>query len=406
MIDPEDRFFSEGQGYFGPPDNPITEAHCNIWDWDQLRMVKLKGTAKLFPPEEEVENSVFAQFADLLSPEVRAVTVNNEGLLTGVSTDPEEDETIFIGYLPFSFIEPTDCRTIQYSKLQEIDRLGPGVDLLSYEDESGKRHKVVFKFNPLGKPLRLQMAWDELNLLQRLPPHPNLIPFDHIVLEDVESRVIGFTTKYIPGGTLDNPKVPFRFEWLQQLTEVVDFLNLELGVIHQDIAPRNLLLDPDRQKVVLFDFDRAAHGKHRLIEHRDDVTGVAFTLYELITNDVSFETQWDRTIKMVQNMPEWPCNRELDSDVSKFRDFLNEWVATRKSNRGIELNAPSQLTWPSLPDPPDYSVPFEYGKDEYGETVWETGWRDRRTALEKGQYCFRWERPPQSRLSKKAGNDV
>ena len=291
-------------------------------------MVKVKGTAKLFPPEEEVENSVFAQFADLLSPEVRAITVNNEGLLTGVSTDPEEDETIFIGYLPFSFIEPTDCHTIQYSKLQEIDRLGPGVDLLSYEDESGNLHKVVFKFNPLGKPLRLQMAWDELNLLQRLPPHPNLIPFDHIVLEDVESRMIGFTTKYIPGGTLDNPKVPFRFEWLQQLTEVVDLLNLELGVIHQDIAPRNLLVDPDTHKIVLFDFDRAAHGKHRLIEHRDDVTGVVFTLYELITNDVSFETQWDRTIEMVQNMPEWPCNRELDSDISKFRNFLNEWVAT------------------------------------------------------------------------------
>lgn len=313
---------------------------------------------------------------------------------------------MFIGYLPFSSIESTDCRTIQYSKLQGIDRLGPGVDLLSYEDESGNLHEVVFKFNPLGKPLRLQMAWDELNLLQRLPPHPNLIPFDHIVLEDMESRVIGFTTKYIPGGTLDNPKVPFRFEWLQQLIEVVDLLNLKLGVIHQDIAPRNLLVDHDTHKIVLFDFDWAAHGKHRLMEHRDDVTGVVFTLYELITNDVQFAAHWDRTIDMVQSMPEWPCNRELDADVSKFRNFLNEWVAKRKSNRGIEFNAPSQLTWPSLPDPPDYDVPFECGRDEHGETVWETGVRDRRIALEKGQYCFRWERPPQSRLLKQAGKDV
>jgi hypothetical protein len=48
MIKPQDRFFSEGQGYFGPSDNPITETHCNVWDWDQLRMIKVKGTAKLF----------------------------------------------------------------------------------------------------------------------------------------------------------------------------------------------------------------------------------------------------------------------------------------------------------------------------------------------------------------------
>jgi thiamine kinase-like enzyme len=56
--------------------------------------------------------------------------------------------------------------------------------------------------------------------------------------------VIGFTTKYIPGETLAGPKIPFRFEWLQQLTQVVDFLNQELGIMHQDVAPRNLLIDP------------------------------------------------------------------------------------------------------------------------------------------------------------------
>lgn len=96
-----------------------------------------------------------------------------------------------------------------------------------------------------------------MNLLSKLPPRPNIIPFDRIVLEDVESRVIGFTTKYIPCGTLADadPKRPFRFEWLQQLTQLVDFLNLELGIIHQDIAPRNLLVDPETDKIILFDFD-------------------------------------------------------------------------------------------------------------------------------------------------------
>ena len=105
---------------------------------------------------------------------------------------------------------------------------------------------------------------------------------------------------------------------------------------------------------------------------------------------------------MVQSI-EWACHHELDSDLSKFRNFLNEWVATR-TDRAKEryLNAPKRITWPDLPTPPDYDVPFELGSTEEGETVWRTGERSRRIALQKGQYCFRWERPPQSRLLKKA----
>lgn len=199
----------------------------------------------------------------------------------------------------------------------------------------------------MDKPQRLQTAWDELNLLRSLPPHPNIVPFDRIVLEDVESRVIGFTTKYISGGTLDNINVPFRFEWLQQLTQLVDFLNLELGIMHQDIAPRNLLTDPDTHKILHFDFDWAANGKKRLLEGRDDVTAVVFTLYELITNDTQFTSipHWNRTLDMVQSISEWACSLELDCDVSKFRNFLNDWVGTRKSDGDLEryLNAPIGL---------------------------------------------------------------
>lgn len=58
----------------------------------------------------------------------------------------EEDDTPFVAYLPISVVESLgDCRTVQYSKLQEVDRLGPGVDLLSYEDECGIPHKVAFR---------------------------------------------------------------------------------------------------------------------------------------------------------------------------------------------------------------------------------------------------------------------
>ncbi|CAI7596868.1 unnamed protein product [Penicillium manginii] len=192
-------------------------------------------------------------------------------------------------------------------------------------------------------------------------PSQEIVPFDRVVVEDVESR---------------------------------------------DIAPRNLLIDPGTNKILLFDFDWAAHGKNRLLEGRDDVTAVVFTLYELISNDAQFTSipDWNRTLDMVQNISEWTCNRELDSDVSTFRNFLNDWVATRKSDGDLEryLNAPNRLTWPDLPVAPDYNVPFELGKTSDGEPIWTTGPRLRRIAMEKGQYCFRWERPPHSQLLNKA----
>lgn len=124
-----------------------------------------------------------------------------------------------------------------------------------------------------------------------------------------------------------------------------------------------------------------------------------YTIYELITNDRHFAgiPRWDRNIDMVQSLPEWACNRELESEVTMFRNFLNEWVTTRRSGGDMErcLNAPSQLTCPDLPTPPDYNVPFEMGKISNGGVNWATGPRSRRTAMDKGQYCFCWERPPQ-----------
>lgn len=72
--------------------------------------------------------------------------------------------------------------------------------------------------------------------------------------------------------------------------------------MHQDIAPRNLLIDPDTKKILLFNFDWAAHGKDRVLEGRDNATGVIFTLYELITNDSQFTIIpcWERTLDIVQ----------------------------------------------------------------------------------------------------------
>ncbi|KAL4791601.1 hypothetical protein BDV19DRAFT_392946 [Aspergillus venezuelensis] len=82
MISPEDRFFADSQSYYGRSANPRTEVHCRVWDWDQLRLITIKGTAKVLRPEEEVEIPVVERFIDHLSPDVHAITLDENGLIT------------------------------------------------------------------------------------------------------------------------------------------------------------------------------------------------------------------------------------------------------------------------------------------------------------------------------------
>ncbi|KAF5685933.1 CBL-interacting serine threonine kinase 25, partial [Fusarium globosum] len=135
----------------------------------------------------------------------------------------------------------------------------------------------------------------EMNLWMRLSRHPNIVPFDRVVVDEFEGRVVGFTSNYVPGRNLEeNKSRVFKLEWLQQLIKVVDVLNLEHGVAHQDIAPRNLLINESKDSIMIFDFNFAAcincpspgEGES-YVEDRNDVKGVVFSTYEIITQDYS-----------------------------------------------------------------------------------------------------------------------
>ena len=124
----------------------------------------------------------------------------------------------------------------------------------------------------------------------RLPPHPNIVPLDKLVLDKSQGRIVGFTTPYIHGGTLhtDNSRI-FKLKWLRQLTQVVDDLDFKFGVVHQDIAARNLLVKSETDDLMLFDFNSACRiGYIGHVEDRDDIKGVVFTVYEIITKDDRF----------------------------------------------------------------------------------------------------------------------
>jgi hypothetical protein len=66
--------------------------------------------------------------------------------------------------------------------------------------------------------------WHEMDFWMRLPSYPNIVPFDRLVVEDVGGdMVVGFTTVYVSGGTLDkDTSRPFKLEYLEQLIHVKD----------------------------------------------------------------------------------------------------------------------------------------------------------------------------------------
>jgi serine/threonine protein kinase len=250
------------------------------------------------------------------------------------------------------------------------------------------------------------MSWKEMSLWMRLPYHPNIVPFDRVVVDELEGRVVGFTNAYVPRGSLEeNKSRVFRLDWLQQLIQVVDDLNLRYGIAHQDIAPRNLLVDESTDSIMLIDFNFAARIKEALheeeesyVEERNDVKGVMFTAYEIITRDDSLRSVPHEDQNLDDLRHEWVKHPEvkLDHPVASYQLMLREWQERRARDHSWDI--PEAIDWPSRPKPPEKTRCL---KDPFGQPsylTWEM-WDERRQDVwDRGGKVLNWERPPQRLL--------
>lgn len=122
------------------------------------------------------------------------------------------------------------------------------VDIWYFKTQNSAKNWRAVKYYCIR--MTQEMIWQELHLWKSLPKHPLIADFDRVVVDEVEERVVGFTTAYIPGGTiLENPPRVFKFEWLEQLISVVDDLNLKYGIAHRDIHSRNIMVDAEKDSI-------------------------------------------------------------------------------------------------------------------------------------------------------------
>ncbi|THX67138.1 hypothetical protein D6D05_09961 [Aureobasidium pullulans] len=397
MIDPDYRFWADG-GMTNYLDDEVF-----VMDWDQQRHYTISGPSSFLRIEDEEKDGcaaidVLRRYMNQLDPGVHTIRVDAEGSLVSTSSNPEEDPEYAIFY-PSLLDAPSlqGYPTIEMSKLVELDRFGPGVDLASYKDEDGIVKKVVFKSAPIMQ-FRGRRWW-EINMLYSLPRHPDLVPLDRIVVDNMTSQhILGLTVPYISAHTIhDDRKQIFKLDWLHQLTSVVDFLNLELRVAHQDIAPRNIICleqASEGHQLQLIDFDRASSIKQLgWAEELNDIKGVIFSLYEIITLDDSYQRlpPSERNLEVVMNLENWPQRRNLDVEVPILRKHLEEWVRRRKDMAPPTQDAISPSRVPEMPKP----RPIVDDIDENGTPVHISLPRTQRHLARKyGNYVISWERPP------------
>jgi hypothetical protein len=140
-------------------------------------------------------------------------------------------------------------------------------------------------------------------------------------------------------------------------------LNYTYGMMHQDIAARNLLVD-DTDNLRIFDFNYSIMIEKHYTPERDDIKGVIFTLYEIMTLDEPFrevphaEQDAEAVLKM-----KWEKHPDvkLDADVQASRDVLDSWVAERKAKEFFQPTD-TWVRWPEMPEPPTVA-PLTYDRD-------------------------------------------
>jgi hypothetical protein len=384
-----------------------------IIDWDQRRFIAVATAWK--EEDEDFFFDALAEHIDDIPPDIVQIEVGEQGELLNSTAVLDEDPTM-VPFYPSPSDYPSPLRRIQRKQLIELDRMGVQVDLCE-DTSTTEPTQVAYKY--YINEGNIGIIWDESNCLLRIPKHPNIVPFHSLVIDQIEGedKVVGFTTPFIPGGTvLDNISRPFKLKHLKQLTSTIDYLNLTLGIVHGDITPYNLLIDPTTDDLLVFDFNLACRfdNDNRSESYdpaRNDVKFAAFTLYEIITRDTHLRDEnypHELDASMVLNVDgaaaAWEKHEDvvIDAPVEYYRQHLDEWMA-RRADADAEgqvrswSQAPRAVDWPPLPEFP--KVPF------CGMMI-SRATQMRQEMVQRGARFVAWQRPSSCALPLPSGKKL
>ena len=151
MIDPERRLWAVSSNL--PDDGPYT---WHITDFDQRRHFAVRYEARVEDVEatEEICMDQIRKHVDDLGGGVYGISFTQwDGPVTHL-TDPDDDVTEYVNNFPLSALGLSfPVKTVFLSSLTELDRMGPNVDLVSYQEAPSAAGatapsptKVAFKY--------------------------------------------------------------------------------------------------------------------------------------------------------------------------------------------------------------------------------------------------------------------
>lgn len=149
-----------------------------------------------------------------LAPNVQGVDITPQGEVLATTTDKgavqsHEPYCPSITEYGLSSRQPR-LPVLPRSKLTVLKRMSMGVDQVSYIDpQSGQERVAALKF-PFRNPSYVGGGlWTDIHVLGRLPPHPNIVSMNALVVEEISGLgVVGYTMPFFDGYTPAHQPAP------------------------------------------------------------------------------------------------------------------------------------------------------------------------------------------------------
>ncbi|KAI1158231.1 hypothetical protein F5B18DRAFT_641870 [Nemania serpens] len=292
---------------------------------------------------------VLKMYLKYLSPSIQVIVLDINHQLQSLSSNPSEFlgipktgiNTLFSNFAWPRFESVAELRhqqTVNRSLLVEVDRPAPRVDIM--EDASRDGERIVAKWFLAGA----RATWREMFTVNSIPAHPHIVSIDRIIVDDDTERILGWASKYVDGPDLEIDKSQFKMKWLRQLTDTLDYLHLELGILHADLQLKNMVVDKAADKLMLIDFENAVAIDDEQLQW--EFNQVTWSVYEIITHDTALvnerlydfsqepenpEEIWACDASVINEMPEWPVRTNLDCEAHAIRQHIQSWIERRKA---------------------------------------------------------------------------